>query len=66
MTAITFNTAPRVAAIATRLQRVIATLGDAVDAFGTYRAQHAVSESELRRMKRDIKRYRLLMSGDGS
>jgi hypothetical protein len=61
MTAITFNTAPRVAAVASKLQSFFSMLRDAVDAFAVYRMQHAVPESELRRIEHDIDRYRLLM-----
>ena len=39
-------------------QSWFAWLSNAVDAYATYRLQHAVPESELRRAKREIGRYR--------
>lgn len=61
MAAVTFNTAPRVAAVASKLQSLLGILRDAVDAFAMYRMQHAVPESELRRIEHDIDRFRRLM-----
>jgi len=61
MTAITLSTLPRVAAIATIMQRVVAALGDAIDAFAAYRMQHAVPEHELQRAEHEIKRCRQMM-----
>jgi hypothetical protein len=61
MTAITFNTAPRVAAVASKLQGFFSMLRDAVDSFAMYRMQRAVPESELRRIEHEIDRYCSLM-----
>ena len=61
MTAITLSTMPQVAAIATTMRRIVATLGDAIDAFAAYRMQHAVPEHELRRAEDEIERYRRTM-----
>jgi hypothetical protein len=64
MTAITFNTAPRMAAVASKLKSLLGLLGDALDKFAMYRMQHAVPESEMRRAEREIARYRRLMRAD--
>jgi len=61
MTAITFNTAPRMAAIASKLKSFFGLLGAVLDAFAMYRMQHAVPESEMRRAEREVARYRRLM-----
>jgi hypothetical protein len=65
MTTITFNTAPRTAAASSRLQGFLGALGDAIDAFATYRMQRAVPEAEMRRAEREICRYRESMRGGG-
>ena len=57
----TFNTAPRIAAITSKLQSLFCALGDGLDAFAAYRMQHAVPESEILRSEREIGRYRQLM-----
>ena len=62
MTTITFNTAPRMAAVTSKLQSFFGLLGDALDAFAMYRMQRAVPESEIRRAEREISRYRKLMN----
>jgi hypothetical protein len=61
MTAIPFNTAPRMAAVTSKLQVLLRTLGDALDAFAEYRMQRAVPEAEILRTEREIGRYRQFM-----
>jgi hypothetical protein len=61
MTAIAFSTAPRMAAVGSKVKGLFQRLGNAVDAFAAYRTQHAVPESEIRRAEREIARYRQLM-----
>ena len=64
MTAITFHTAPRTAAVASTLKIFFGMLGDALDTFATYRMQHAVPESEIRRAEREIAQYHQRMHAD--
>jgi hypothetical protein len=64
MTTMTLNTAPRTAAITSRLHGFLGALGEAIDAFAAYRMQHAVPESEMRRAEREIARYRHAMHAD--
>lgn len=61
MAAITLSTMPQAGSIAQIIQRVVATLGDTVDAFVVYRMQRAVPEDELRRAEREINRYSRMM-----
>jgi len=43
---------------ASKRQSWLSWLSNAVDAYATYRLQHAVPEFELQRAKREISRYR--------
>ena len=62
MTALTLNTVPRRKARESKLQRFIAMLARALDAYANYRVQRAVSEFELRQANRTIKRCGRLLN----
>jgi hypothetical protein len=47
---------------ARRLRSFLRGLAEALDAFASYRAQRVVPERELRRVQREINRYRRTMS----
>jgi hypothetical protein len=61
MTAITFNTACRMP-IAAKLQGFSRMVLGAIDSFVAHRAQQTVNVDELRRVRREINRYRRLMA----
>jgi hypothetical protein len=63
MTAMTFDTAPRVARLMSTFRAFLRMLGEAVDAYVEYRMTKVVSELQLRHADREVQRYRRMMQG---
>ena len=63
MTAITFEAAPCMAKLASAVRAGLKALGDVVDSYAAYRIERSVSQLELRRCDREVRRYRNLMHG---
>jgi len=61
MTAITFETATRMAGLASAFRAVLKALGDLANSYAAYRIARSVSQLELRRCDREVRRYRQLM-----